>query len=321
MEPLAFVEVLGRHGDVLARHPVLAWPAHAGRGYDADVILDDGYVAPRHARIEPAADGRFRVTDLGSVNGLSLSPAWRRVDEAEVGPDDIVRLGRTQIRIRTPAYAVGTERRMGTTSAYRRPIAFIAAATLTLALTAWSAWLGTSSREEWTGLVVPIVAFAALVTVWISIWALVGRTVGGRANFAAHGFIACAALVGVQVLGTGFEYLSFGFDAHRLDYAGNAVIVAIAAYLLYRHLRLNSRAPRRRLAVIAAIVVGAGTGIIVGIGSAMDSRREGVLSYDGTVKPPAFLWVPGVAPEAFLGKAAELRKRADAFARAPDRAP
>jgi len=318
VEPLAFVEVLGRHGDVLARHPVHAWPAHVGRGYDLEVILDDPYVASRHARIEPGADGRFRIIDLGSLNGLSLSPSWRRVADAELGPDDIVRLGRSQVRVRTPAYAVAPERQMRAASPYRRPAAFVAVALLLLALVAWNAWLGTSSRQEWTGLIMPILAFAAAVTIWIAVWALVGRTVGGRANFAAHGFVACAALAGVQVAGAAFEYLSFGFHAHGLDLAGNAAVAALVAYALYRQLRLNSRAPRRTLAAIAVAVVAAGVGLLVGINRSQESRRENLLSYDATIKPPAFLWVRGIAPEVFLARGASLRSRADALAQEPD---
>jgi len=303
---------------VLARHPVRAWPAHVGRGYDLEVILDDPYVASRHARIEPGADGRFTIIDLGTLNGLSLSPSWRRVDQAELGPDDVVRLGRSQLRVRTPGYPVGPERRMRAGAPYRRPAAFAAVAALLLALVAWSAWLGTSARQEWTGLVVPILAFAVAVTVWIAVWALVGRTVGGRANFAAHGFVACAALAGVQVVGAAFEYLSFGFHAHWLEAAGNAAVAVLAAFALYRHLRLNSRAPRRTLAAIAVAVVGAGVGLVAGIDRSMESRRENLLAYDATLKPPAFLWVRGVAPEAFLARGALLRSRADALAKEAD---
>ena len=56
MEPLAFVEIIDRHKDVLARHAVYRWPATIGRGYGADVIVDDPYIAPVHVTIEPATD-------------------------------------------------------------------------------------------------------------------------------------------------------------------------------------------------------------------------------------------------------------------------
>ena len=78
MEPLAFVEIVDRHGDVLARHPVYRWPASIGRGYQADVIIDDAFVAPVHAAIElhkrrlqlflPADDGFDGFDDLAALD-------------------------------------------------------------------------------------------------------------------------------------------------------------------------------------------------------------------------------------------------------------
>lgn len=318
MEPLAFVEVLGRHNDVQARHPVYRWPARVGRGYDAHVILDDPFVAPRHLSIEPAADGRFKVGDLQSVNGISLPPSAGRVAEAEVGPDDVVRLGRTQIRIREPSYAVRPETQLRATALYRRPAAFAVAAAMLLALTLWSAWVATTSRDEWASLLFPAIVMAIAVSVWISVWSLVSRTVGGRANFAAHGFVACAVLAASAVADTAFEYLSFGFNERWLDYTGTAVLATLAGYMLYRHLRLNSRAPRKTLGFIAACVVAAGFGIAAGLERAGETQREGMQRYDSALKSPAFLWVPGVTPQAFLAAGEKLRLEADALARAGD---
>lgn len=318
MEPLAFVEVLGRHNDVQARHPVYRWPARVGRGYDAEVILDDPFVAPRHLGIEPAADGRFKVSDLQTVNGISLPPAAGRVAEANVGPDDVVRLGRTQIRIRPPWYAVRPEVQLRATALYRRPAVFAVAAAMLLGLTLWSAWVETSSRDEWASLLFPAMIMCVAVGVWISVWSLVSRTVGGRANFAAHGFVACAVLAASVVAGALFEYLAFGFNERWLDHAGTAVFAALAGYMLYRHLRLNSRAPRKMLGLVAVCVVAAGFGIAAGIERAGETRREGMQRYDHALKPPAFLWVSGVAPEAFLAAGEKLRDQADALARTGD---
>ncbi|MDX1376869.1 MAG: FHA domain-containing protein [Burkholderiales bacterium] len=315
MEPLAFIEVLGRHNDVQARYPVFRWPACVGRAYDAEVILDDPFVAPRHLRIEPAADGRFSVSDLASLNGISLPPSGQRVAQAEVGPDDVVRLGRTQIRIRSAAYAVPAEQRLRATALYRRPGAFAIAAATLLGVTLWSAWVSTTSEDEWPRLLLPIVMISIGAGVWISVWSLVSRTVGGRANFAAHGFVACASLVVIAAAGTLFEYLSFGFDARWLDAVASGVLAALVAYMLYRHLRLNSRAPRARLAVVAATVVAGAFGIAVGLEQAAAPAREGVQPYDATLKPPLFLRAPGVPPEAFLAESDALRRAADAAAR------
>ena len=319
MEPLAFIEILGRHNDVLARHAVYRWPARLGRGYDADFILDDPFIAPRHASIEPAADGRFRISDLQSVNGISLPPSARRVAEAEVGPDDVVRLGRTQIRIRPPSYAVPAEQRLRATSLYRRPSAFTVAAAMLLGLTLWGIWAQTIRRDdEWAGILFPALATSIGVAAWISVWALVSRIVGGRANFSAHGFVACAALAAIAVAETLFQYLSFGFNARWLDHAGTAAVAALGAYMLYRHLRLNSRAPRAMLGLIAATLVAAAYGIAAGLERAAEPGREGQQRYDHTLKSPRFLRVTGVTPAAFLAEREKLRHKADAAARVED---
>jgi len=315
VEPLAFVEILGRHGDVMARHPVYRWPVRAGRGYDVDIILDDRFVAPRHLQIEPALNGRFRVTDLDSVNGISLVPSARRIGSGEVGPDDIVRLGQTQIRVRAPSYAVRPEVRLRATSMYRRPLSFAIMSAALLGLVVLNAWIAAVQQDERLFMVFPIVAVCIGVGIWISLWSLVSRMVGGRANFAAHGFVACAGLTALALAETLVDYSSFGFHLRWLNYAGTAAAAAIFAYALYRHLRLNSRAPRRRLGIIAAIVSVVAFGVAAGLELAGDSAREGRQVYDPTLKPPAFLWVPGITPEAFLGDGARLKRRVDALAR------
>lgn len=316
MEPLAFIEVLGRHGDVVARHPVYRWPVRAGRGYDADIILDDPFVAPRHVQIEPAVDGRFKVTDLDSVNGISLPPSPQRVSSGEVGPDDIVRVGQTQIRVRAPSYAVRPELRLRAMSLYRRPLSFALVAAALLGLVVWNAWIANIQEDQKLFMVFPVVGVCIIVGIWISVWSLVSRMVGGRANFAAHGFVACASFAALMLTMTLVDYSSFAFHVRWLNHVGTAAAAAIFAYMLYRHLRLNSRAARRKLGVIAGVVSVAAFGAAAGLELAGESAREGMQRYDPTLKPPAFLWVPGTTPEAFLGEAARLKRRVDALARA-----
>ena len=316
MGPLAFVEVLGRHGDVLTRHPVYRWPARAGRSYDMDVILDDPFVAPRHVQIEPAVDGRFKVSDLQSVNGLSLSPSAQRVGTAEVGPEDVLRIGQTQIRIRAPSHAARLELTLRATALYRRPLAFALMAAALLGLVVWNAWIMTPSRDDNTFLLFPFIGVCAGVGAWIAVWSLVGRTLGGRPNFAAHGFVASAGLAAAVLIHTMTDYLSFGFNAGWLNYAGIAAVAAIFAYMIYRHLRLTSRAPRRALGIAGAIASVVVCSAFAGLKIAGDSTRESSLPYDETLKPPIFLWVTGVTPAIFLADGERLKHKVDAIARA-----
>lgn len=312
---LAFVEVLGRHDDVLARHLVYRWPALAGRGYGADVILDDPFVAPQHVQIEPLENGRFRVSDLQTVNGISRPPSPVRVGSTEVGPDDVVRLGQTQIRVRAPSYAVGPELRLRATALYRRPLSFAVAAAVLLVLVLWGAWVSTTQPEERATIAFPAIGMAVAVAIWISIWALVGRAAGGRANFAAHGFVVCAALVAMALTDTLLDYLSFAFHAGWLVPASFVVAGAIIAYMLYRQLRLNSRASRRRLGIAAVLTTAVGFAGVAGLEKAGEAHREGIQRYDGTLKSPVFLMVQGVSPEAFVSDAQRLKRKVDGMAR------
>jgi hypothetical protein len=315
MAPLAFVEILGRHDDVLARHPVYRWPALVGRGYDADVILDDPFIAPRHIRIEPLENGRYSVSDLQSVNGICLPPSASRVASAEAGPDDVIRLGQTQIRVRAPSYAVGPELKLRATALYRRPISFAVAAAVLLLLVLWNAWITTIQPEQRTEIVFPAIGMATSVAIWVSIWALVGRAVGGRANFAAHGFVVCAALIAFALSETLTDYLSFAFHAGWVRSLGFVAAGAILAYMLYRQLRLNSRASRRRLGIAAALTMLLVVGGAAGLDQASEWQNEGRQSFDGTLKPPAFLMVPGITPEAFVADGERLKRKVDAMAR------
>lgn len=76
---------------------VLAQPVvSVGRHPDSDIQLDDVTVSRRHAefvRIEP---GRYRVKDVGSLNGTYVNR--ERVDEAVLGNGDEVQIGRYRLR-------------------------------------------------------------------------------------------------------------------------------------------------------------------------------------------------------------------------------
>lgn len=312
MDALAFVEIVDRHRDVLGRHPVYRWPVRVGRSYEADVILEDPFVAARHLQIEPAGDGRYAVTDLQSVNGIFVSPSEQRIAAAEVGPDDLVRLGRTQIRIRPPSYPVAEERPMRATAVYRRPAAFLTAAAVATALAFWNLWVMTTEEEEKYTIWFSSIPLFVAVAVWISVWSLVGRATGGRANFAAHGFVACVGFTLLMLAEIFFTYLSFGLDARWLQHAGTVAGAALFAYMIYRHLRLNSRAALRRLAITGAVVSVLLYAGVTGMQFATESAQEGAQRFDGALKAPVFLFVAGRAPEALVADSQSLKRKVDA---------
>jgi NHLM bacteriocin system ABC transporter ATP-binding protein len=67
--------------------------ATLGRGEDCTVPLKDNAASRHHARVELLADGRFRVADAGSANGVWIGE--RRIAEEVMGPGEAFRVGNT----------------------------------------------------------------------------------------------------------------------------------------------------------------------------------------------------------------------------------
>jgi hypothetical protein len=84
------------------RHPLRGSRTVIGRGSDADITIPDPGTSRKH--VEILWDGeRAMVRDLGSTNGTTLD--GRRVSEAPLAPDSVVRIGRTEIVFHVVAQA------------------------------------------------------------------------------------------------------------------------------------------------------------------------------------------------------------------------
>jgi pSer/pThr/pTyr-binding forkhead associated (FHA) protein len=82
---------------------------HVGRGFSADVVLDDQSVSRRHAILSLRA-GVVRLLDDRSANGTYLN--GRRITTAYLRDGDVLRLGRVVLTFRdVPARR--TDRRAG----------------------------------------------------------------------------------------------------------------------------------------------------------------------------------------------------------------
>jgi hypothetical protein len=324
MEPLAYVEIVDRHGDVTARHAVHRWPVRVGRSYDADVIVDDPYIAPHHLTIEPAAEGAYAASSADTMNGLSVRPRNERVSAAAIGPDDLVRIGHTQLRVRPRDYTVAAERPMRAVALYRRPLVFVAlaavvlavllAAAVVLAVLLANGWVRTFDEDEKYTFIAPVLAFAAVIAIWISVWSFVSTAVGRMPNFAAHGSIACAGFLAAIALDGALEYLEFAFDQGWIGWASIPVAAAVLAFMLFRHLVLNSRARRGTLKLIAAGVSALVFGGALALTWLLDVD-EGNQRYSGAIKPASVLVARGVTLDAFMNDAQTLKSKVDALNR------
>ncbi len=87
-------------GPGAGRQISLQRPLVVGRASDADIVLEDGEVSRRHARITPESNGSARVEDLGSANGTFLNQ--NEIEgEAILDPGDQLLIGVTLIQLRS----------------------------------------------------------------------------------------------------------------------------------------------------------------------------------------------------------------------------
>ena len=69
-----------------------------GRAATQTVVIDDDFSSGRHAQLTPAGDGTWVVEDLASTNGTYVN-GTRITLPTRVSTDDVVRIGRTQLRL------------------------------------------------------------------------------------------------------------------------------------------------------------------------------------------------------------------------------
>lgn len=312
MEPVIIAEVLERSHKVRERVRLTAFPARIGRAYDNDVILDDAFVAPHHAELTIDADGQLVLTDLQSENGTLWLPKLETVDHLTLGPDTLLRMGHSLLRLRTPEVALAPAR-IDTLSRSRfgRWIstggAFALLLALTLALLALGEYQASAQRTTASRLLLQTVELAAFVPIWASLWAILSRVFSHHAAYRTHAAIACLALISFLTLDTISEYFAFAFSANLLaDIASHLLLGTLIAVVLYAHIRFATLLTPKRAAAISSSVA------VLGIGfSAFALYVQGLdfndaLPYPPELKPDSFRMVPAKGVDQFVKDAARI---------------
>jgi hypothetical protein len=310
MAAIVFVEEIGRSGEVQRRHALERLPVLIGRGYDADVIVDDPHVAANHLQIRRADDGGLEAVDLGSLNGTTRVGEVTRIHITPITADDVFRIGRTQVRVRVSGDPVTSELPIQQRTWDRHPGVFAGAAFLLAAFLAWGNYVSTVDTDSTSIVLLPTIASIG-VLLWTGTWSLVCRTLSGNSNFWAHGivaFLGCAFFVIVDTL---TDYLDFSFDLDGFAPVWAVIVTATLTGIMYRHLRLTVRASPQVIGALAVTVAAVFVGGIAGYRTVRDANKPGLQAYDKAVKPSAFLFANGVAPEQFVGMSEKLKARVD----------
>ena len=320
MGALAWVEVLDRRGHVRARHRLDAMPATIGRGYGCDVLLDDPWASPIHARVYRDLDGTFKVEDAGSENGLWEGGREARVTLAAVGRGVTLRAGRTLFRI-VPADAPvppalpmhvaapaegGWDRGGGGVGA--AAAAGIAYATTKL--------IGDPEAHRMAAVVADALTMMTLLAVWAGIWALVTRAVWHRARFLAHYAVVGLTVLALEAVWQGVEFAAFiapGTPAFEAGLVLASLFVVTA--MLAGHLALATALERRRIVAISSAIVIGVAGLAALIADQDRDHGAAIPEFSAELKPLDARFIPTQDTAAFFAGLPELKAGVDSLAR------
>jgi pSer/pThr/pTyr-binding forkhead associated (FHA) protein len=309
------VEILDRRAVVRHRVRLRAYPATLGRGYQNEVILDDRFIDPVHARLEWDGAGSLVLVDQQSVNGIVDAATGTRVSRLPIRSGTEVRLGRTTLRFVDPSepvepalvetsgagWAIVGESRL-------LDLAIAGGAGLLLA---FDNYVDASDRVRISGLFGEALTSLLVVAAWAGAWAFVNRITQHRFRFRDHFVIPCLAIIVFTASNAAASYLRFLFPG-SVDWEFGAAIIAafVGVAALAAHLGRVSLMSRGHRWLWSAGVVGL-LAIVAGLSEHGD-KPEFTSSRERTpLKPLGSALIPGVSPAQFLVQMDSLKGEVD----------
>lgn len=304
-----FIEILSRNGEVQHRHHVPDLPIRIGRAYDNDVILDDVHTAAHHAIVDVDAEGALLISDQGSRNGLIHQNKRQR--QVSMTGHSVVRLGQTNLRIRSADFAVDEE--AFDTSNYNwegwRPALTGILMIGVMAFT--SIRFGDVDKFDTVRYLMSMAGIFAVGLVWSGIWTFANRLFGGHGRFGRHLFIAACGMVTLEIFGYINSLLAFAFSWEIFTRYGEHLLIFIGAATVYFHLTtINPRASRRAM-YAATIVALIGSGFLF----MTNYQRSGTLAaefYMNDQFHPAIRLSKNQSLDQFMSNTEKLKTEVDA---------
>jgi len=320
VERVIFVEVLDRRGRVHERAAVTQLPFRIGRGYDCDLILDDPHVDALHAVVERNTEGELQLRDAGSRNGIVRDGSRRAERSLPIADELGVRVGRTHLRLRTPAFAVGAPVTILERSAIMEWLlehwsAAVVLPVLWVGLFSYDSLRATTIEFDWLENFTSAAWGLLALSAWIGTWALFNRLLRHRTRFIAHSTIAFVGAAITTTTKWGFEWLHFFIEAiDPVEIASLALSTLTGAAVLFAHLSVMAVGSRKlRLGFI-----GVGFATLFGL-QTLDRSNEAenwasTLPYWSRLEPVDPRWLPLESPDAYFAGVQNLAEELDELA-------
>jgi hypothetical protein len=308
---MIWVEILSRHRDVVARHPVATAEVHIGRGYNNDVIIDDPYVAAQHLRIFRDENGRLVAEDMGSANGMFLDRGRTPLERIIVDGKNPIRIGQTYLRVRETNYAVERERTTTRPQLRALPVALPAAlSVMILGIYALEVWLAQTTEPKVSSYLAPLLGIATGVLMWVGFWALLSRIFCGHSRFLRNLLIALLGVLVLLLYNEFAQFCTFALTWPTAEDYGYVAMWSILATVCFFHLREVSPSHPLLKSALLMTVVGAAIAVqtVHRSEAFSDSGRQNTLR---RLMPSALRLVPLRDENSFFAEIAKIKTRLD----------
>lgn len=308
MDEMIWVEVLTRHREVAARYRFAGPEIRIGRGYTNDVVVDDPYVALEHLRIRRGDDGSLVAEDIGTLNGMHVGRTAEKVERVVLDGDQVIRIGRTDLRIRGAEYVLPRERAL---TGPPRIIPIIAALSVVLlGIDALSLWLHQVTEPRLSYYLPALLGLPAYAVSWAGVWAILCRIFSGQARFERQLLIGLSGLLAFMLYQQLSDFTPFAVSWYAPTKYGFVASYALLAVIVFWHLR---EIGPTRLRLKGGIVAGLA---VVAVAAQWLIESEARFNYGQQdaarhLLPTAFRLKPFRDEDAFFGDVEKLKGQLD----------
>jgi pSer/pThr/pTyr-binding forkhead associated (FHA) protein len=303
-----FVETLARNGDVLQRQQLNALPIRIGRAYDNDVILDDDYVAPRHALVDADSHDKLMLHDLGSRNGVVKG--GKRLPSLALSGDTVVRIGHTSLRVRAADFPVQPELVDRTMHGWEGALPGMAGVLLAGVVALIVTWLFDTRSFQAFYYLQALASGVAGAVAWGGAWAFANRLFGRHARLGRHIFIAGAGMAAVLAWELVSNSIAYAFSLEALTRYGSHGVIALAAGILYFHLATVKPQLRLRFRWLGVLFAVVGAGLML-IANVQRSGRVADELYMGVLLPPSMRASPDQSVDHYIDDVEGMKEQVD----------
>jgi hypothetical protein len=303
------VEHVHRDGSIVARVPMAGSELRIGRALDNDLVLDDPHCAAHHAVLRIDADGRAKLHDLNTLNGIRIGAGLGKSKRHTVYPvqgDAKIQLGASSIRVRHGDWELAPE--MALSARLMWPLALLALMAV-LAHAGWEIWLKDVHDGSLTYLSI-LSALAAGLAMWSAMYALLGRVLGGADRFFTHLLIVSCGYLGGTLVHNTLELLAFtSYWLWPLRIASYATVVVVAL-TVRAHLRVAD--PRHWAVSRWGVALVSAMAIAVPLGQTwISSKRLTHVQVVNVIEHPALRLARPVSIPGFMETTAQIKTRVD----------